>query len=229
MRNHVLTKIQEEHQGVVKCKARVRQTVWWPGLSQQIMEMVLNCRTCILERHNVKEPLMPKECPDRPWPKVGTGLFELGGKSYLLAVDYFSRFTEVSLLNKTKSQKVVTHLKSFFARHGIPKVRMSDNGPQFFSQALSDFAAAYGFKHSTGSARFPQSNGEAERAVQTVKTLLKKAADPYLALLNYRVTSLQNGYSLAELLLGQRLQTTLPILPFTVASIVARQCGALPK
>ncbi|KAJ0012151.1 hypothetical protein NQD34_013126 [Periophthalmus magnuspinnatus] len=213
MRNQVLEKIHEGHQGVVKCKARARQTVWWPGLSQQISEMVLKCRTCIQERHNSSEPLMPTEYPVRPWQRVGTDLFELRGKTYLLAVDYYSRYVEIALLNKTKSNDVITHLKSFFARHGIPEVLMSDNGPQYSCQTFTEFAATYGFKHITSSPKFPQSNGEAERAVQTVKNLLKKAADPYLALLAYRATPLQSGYSPAELLMGRRLRTTLPTLP----------------
>ena len=32
------------------------------------------------------------------------------------------------------------------------------------------------------------SNGEAERAVRTIKNLLKKSADPYMAMLIYRTT-----------------------------------------
>lgn len=40
LRNDVLAKLHEGHQGIVKCKARARQSVWWPGLSQQVSEMV---------------------------------------------------------------------------------------------------------------------------------------------------------------------------------------------
>uniref|UniRef100_A0A087XQP2 Uncharacterized protein n=1 Tax=Poecilia formosa TaxID=48698 RepID=A0A087XQP2_POEFO len=70
-------------------------------------------------------------------------------------------------------------------------------------------------------------NKEAERAVKTIKNLLKKAADPYLALLTYRATPL-NGYSPAELLMGRRLCTTVPTLrsllkPFLPKQIVAQK------
>lgn len=213
MRNDVLNRLHEGHQGVVKCKARARETVWWPGLGQHITEMVLKCRTCLPERRNHSEPLMPSECPERPWQKLGADLFELGGKTYLLIVDYLSRYVEIALLTHTKCNDVINHLKSMFARHGIPEVLMSDNGPQFSGQAFASFATAYGFQHLTSSPKFPQSNGEAERAVQTVKGLLKKATDPYMALLAYRATPLQNGYSPAQLLMGRRLRTTVPTHP----------------
>ena len=57
---------------------------------------------------------------------------------------------------------------------------------------------------------FPSSNGEAERAVGTIKELLKKSKDPYLALLAYRTTPLEVGYSPSQLLMSRILRSTVP-------------------
>lgn len=54
---------------------------------------------------------------------------------------------------------------------------VSDNGPQFSSLDYRDFAETYGFEHVTSSPLYPQSNGLAEKGVQIVKRLLKKAAE----------------------------------------------------
>ena len=70
-----------------------------------------------------------------------------------------------------------------------------DNGPQFSAELYATFAKDYGFKHVTSSPYYPQGNGEAERAMKTIKGLLRKSGDPYLSLLAYRSTPLENGYS----------------------------------
>ena len=51
---------------------------------------------------------------------------------------------------------------------------MSDNGPQYSSEAYAAFARQFQFEHVTSSPRYPQSNGEAERAVQNGEKPLEK-------------------------------------------------------
>ncbi len=84
---------------------------------------------------------------------------------------------------------------------------MSDNGPQFSVKYFRKFAKEWGFSHTTSSPRYPQANGEAERAVRTVKDFLSNTADPYLAPMEYKATPFANGYSPAELLIGRKLRT----------------------
>jgi len=66
----------------------------------------------------------------------------------------------------------------------------SDNGPQFASHEFREFARCYGFSLVTGSPLYPQSNGLAERTVQTAKRLLTESSDHYMALLTYHSTPL---------------------------------------
>ncbi len=63
----------------------------------------------------------------------------------------------------------------------------------------------------------------AEAAVKIVKNLFKKNKDPSLALMEYRATPLQNGYSPAELLFGRKIRTTMPIAPSALIPKVAKQ------
>ena len=130
-------------------------------------------------------------------------------------IDYLSHFIEIAKLTSTSSTAVITHMKSIFARHGIPYCMMPDNGPQFSADTFSSFAKEYGLTHYTSSPRYPQANGEVERGVRTVKTLLKKAEenskDPYLALLAYHNTPISCRYSPAQLTMCRTLRSTLPL------------------
>ena len=213
MQAKVLSQIHEGHQGVMKCRARARQSVWWPGLSTAIETFVQNCHTCAEARRNPSEPLQSTPFPEFPWDKVACDLCEVNGKSYLVVVDYFSRYIEVAQLTSTTSAKVISTLDGFFSSHGIPRELVSDNGPQFSSPLFRSFAEDLGFRHRTSSPRFPQSNGEAERAVQTAKQLITKNSDLNAALRAYRTTPLSNGYSPSQLLFGRQIRTSLAATP----------------
>ena len=215
LRKEMLKRLHEGHLGMEKCKRRARTSMYWPGINTDIDKMVSSCETCL--KHHAKqqkEPMVTTDLPAVPWQKVGTDLFHLDGKNYLLVIDYFSNFPEIALLSSMTATCVITHLKSIFARHGICQILQSDNGPCYNCKEFQNFAEEYDFQHVTSSPLYAQSNGKAEKGVHIVKNLLKKAqesgSDPYLALLSYRASPLEHGMSPAELLMGRRLRTTLP-------------------
>ena len=104
---------------------------------------------------------------------------------------------------------MIDAMRSQFARHGVPEVVMSDNGPQFCCAEFREFAQRWDFEHVTSSPRYAQSNGQVERAIGTVKKLVKRAtgegSDVQLALLTFRNTE-RESYSAfpAQLLLGRK-------------------------
>jgi len=115
-----------------------------------------------------------------------------------------------------------------FARHGILKQLISDNGRQFSATSFAKFAEDCGFTHILTSPRYLQANGEVECAVQTMKTLLKKPSDPYKVLMAHRATPLENSLSLAELLMERKIRTRIPTLPSSL-SPVSNTLGSLER
>eukprot|EP00731_Ephydatia_muelleri_P009839 Em0005g425a len=203
--------LHQGHQGIQRCQLRASSCVWWPGISKDLERFVKQCLVCAKRSVPCKEPMIPSELPKYPWQKVGTDLFEMKGATFLLVVDYFSRYVETTKLASTTSSAVITALKSIFARFGVPEIVVSDNGPQFVSKEMKEFSELYRFQHTTSSPHYPQSNGQAERAVQTVKRLLSSDDDPYLTMLCYRATPLSwCGLSPAQLLMGRLIRTNIP-------------------
>ena len=220
LRIDTLNRIHEGHLGIIKCLEKARSCVWWPGITRHIKDRISTCDVCCRMITNKAEPLIAAEFPSRPWQKVSTDLFYCEGKTYLVVIDSYSRWIECPLLLSTTSNGVITHLKSIFARLGVPEQIFSDGGPQFSSYEFDEFAKNYGFEHVTSSPHFPQSNGLAEKGVNIVKTLFKKCKisgeDPYISLMNYRSSPIRNGYSPSELLMARKMRTRVPIMPIAL-------------
>jgi len=83
---------------------------------------------------------MPTPIAEGPWQGVGTDLFQLENKDYLIVTDYYCRFFEVAKVENTKSVIVIQYLQSIFTRHGISFEVESDNGPQFSLREFKDFS-----------------------------------------------------------------------------------------
>ena len=100
--------------------------------------------------------------------------------------------------------RIVTLLKKQCARYGIPRMIVSDGGPQFTSQEFNSFVEDWSINHVTS-----------ESAVKIMKSLLikthKEGGDPYEAMLEQRNTPRQDtGRSPVEMMFNRRTRSFLP-------------------
>ena len=200
MRPAMLALIHGTHLGIVKCKQRAREALYWPGMSAQIEDKVKDCTMC----HNYapaqqKQPLMPSPVSNLPWAMAASDIFAFEGHHYLVLVDYYSKYIEVTKLNDLTSQDTIEALKEHFSRHGIPAKLVTDCGVQYTSKEFETFARSYNFEHVLVSPKYPRANREAEAAVKTVKSLWRKNNDKNKALLEYRATPRDQPLSVSTL------------------------------
>lgn len=216
MRKEMLSKIHYAHFGKEKCKMLARKTVFWPGMSKQIDDVVSNCDTCCsFQRDNSKEPMIEKTIPRNPWEIVASDIFFLLGKKYIIVVDTFSKFVDIQNLNDLTTETTIQSLKEFFSRYGIPKVLYSDSGSQYKSHEFKRFSEKWGFKHVITTPKHHQSNGLAERHIQTLKRILIKiiqdGKDKEMALLQLRNMPIdKSGITPAELMFGRKVRNLIP-------------------
>ena len=180
-REEILKLIHKGHLGLNKCKIRAKETVYWPGINEQLEHLILNCQLC-LKYSRSKDKNMPHtalghEVPPVPWSKVATDIFHYESHSYLLIVDYTSRFPIVRELKSMSAQHIVEHFRLIFSEYGWPDILVSDNGLCYVAETFTNLMKEYAVNHITSSPYYPQSNGLAEKFVQIVKNLFNKVKD----------------------------------------------------
>ena len=160
---------------MTKCKLQAKETIYWPSFNDQLKKMVLNCQLCLkyLQSKCKLTPnmLLGQEIPACPWTKLATDIFHFEGDSYLLLVDYTSRHSVIHKLTSMTAQNVIGHVKVIFSEYGWLDIIVSDNGLCYTAEAFTKTMQEYRVSHITSSPHYPQSNGLAEKFVQTVKTL----------------------------------------------------------
>ena len=216
MRPDILEQLHYGHMGIEKARRLARESVYWPGINQDLDKVVKSCDICQeMQPSQQKEPLQPHDIPTSPWTKLATDLFSLHGEEYLVITDYYSKYPIVNRLNNTKSETVAKAVSATFSLFGPPQIILSDNGPQYTGEPFQSMCEKWVINRITASPRYPRSNGLAERTVRTVKTLLTKCKkskqDIQLALLQLRATPIDSKLPLpAEILFGRPIRTTLP-------------------
>ena len=177
----ILNQIHDSHLGLQKCKLHAMQSVYWPGINDQLKQLVLNCQLCLKYLRSKKKPdtssSLGQEIPLFPWTKLATDIFHFEGDSYLVLVDYTSCFPIVWKLKSMTAQHIADHIKQIFTEYGWPNTIVSDNGPCYTSETFKELMIEYWVNHITSLPHYPQSNGLAEKYVQIIKNIFYKAKE----------------------------------------------------
>ncbi|UYV69438.1 K02A2.6-like, partial [Cordylochernes scorpioides] len=162
----VLQLLHESHAGTNKMKMMARSSIWWPGMDSSIEIITKNCRTCLSNESlpHQRTESWPKYAG--PWRRVHMDYFNFKNRLFLLAVDSFSSWVEVSEVPSTSAYFCINFMRNCIARYGFPQVVVSDNGPPFFSSHFGGFLSKNGISHVTSPPYHPKSNGQAEVSVR---------------------------------------------------------------
>jgi hypothetical protein len=170
-----------------KTAAKILQCgFYWPHLFQDTFEFCKACPRCqqlgALSRRNMMplQPILVIEVFDC-WGIDFMGPFPIScGHLYiLLAVDYVSKWVEAIPTRTNDHSVVVKFLKEhIFARFGMPKALISDQGKHFCNRSMEALMKKYGVNHKVSTAYHPQTNGQAELANREIKQILEKTVNP---------------------------------------------------
>ena len=213
LRKVMLDKIHAGHMGIVKCKARASQSIFWPGINKEIENMVRECSTC--EKYLPKqprEPMLPVQRPDETWQTIAADFFHYGGHVWMVIIDYYSRWIEVEKMTNTTADATIRVFREKFGQFGIPLSLHTDGGPPFNSYQFKSFLKQLGVTHVTSSPYYSRSNGLAEKGVYIAKNMLRKNQCLQTALMEYRASPVcGTGNTPSQLMLGRNIRTLLPV------------------
>ena len=92
--------------------------------------------------------LLSDPLPPRPFENTAADLFHYSGHTFLVYTDRYSGWPAVGTTGHTStSSDVIYLLKEWMTDKGIPTILKTDGGPQFASQAFSDFCREWGIHH----------------------------------------------------------------------------------
>ena len=216
-RKAALVELHETHTGCSKMKALARSYIWWPKMDQEIEALVQKCSICQESRSSPPSaPLHPWQWPGLPWSRLHLDFAgPYMGHMFLVIVDVHSKWLDAHIMSSITSAKTIVTLRSVFATHGLPRVIVTDNGSSFTSEEFKTFVCKNGIKHVTSAPYHPSTNGEVERAVQTLKRDLKRTPGNSVQerltrfLFDYRITPHTTGVPPCVMLMNRRLRSRL--------------------
>ncbi|XP_003740078.1 uncharacterized protein K02A2.6-like [Galendromus occidentalis] len=198
-------------------------------MAPDIEGLVKSCSHCAQTAASpIKVPLAPWPDPGKPWVRVHLDFAEpQKGNSFIVVVDAFSKYVDAAFLKPSTSYELVKYLHVVFRLFGTPETIVTDNGPQFVSAEFAELCSSFNIIHLRSSPYHPQSNGQAEKMVGTLKRSLEfpdeASLDKAVAAYNYTPNQVLDGKTPAEIFFGRSLRS--PFAVFRSRSDAIPQCA----
>lgn len=173
------------HMGIFKTYNRLTEKYYWPKMRSDVTSYVRRCQTCLAYKPTNQRPadkMLPHPKPSRPWEIVSTDLMgplprsKRGNMFVLVVTDYLSKFSVIFALKKATTQAVVRRMEEeVFLIFGVPRIIITDNGPQYRSKEFQRFARDYGCQIKYSSNYHPRAN-PTERTNRNLKIMMSMYA-----------------------------------------------------
>ncbi|KAI7938882.1 hypothetical protein MJO28_014461 [Puccinia striiformis f. sp. tritici] len=192
-KKHILSILSECHDGITSAHLseertleKVKQTAWWIDWKKQVHQYCSTCDICqkTNKQTGKRYGLLQKISePKNRWEVINmdfvTGLPPGGSYSYnsvLVVVDRYSKRARFLPNHKDDTAMEVALLfwNRIMAEVGIPKIIISDRDPKFTSEFWRNLHDMLGTKLAFSTAYHPQTDGLAERMIQTLEDMLRR-------------------------------------------------------
>ena len=213
------------HQGIEKTKSLLREKIWYPNISLKVKEMIDCCSLCqSVSQSSPPEPMQITPTEALPWYHVSIdflGPIPNSQQYLLVAIDKYSKFPEVEIVQSTSATAIIPKLDRIFATHGIPVKLTSDNGPPFNGIEFERYTKALNIEWKPSTPLWPQGNANAESFMKPLTKVLQTAhldgqnwrQELQRFLLSYRTTPhATTKIAPCELLFNRKVRGYLPEL-----------------
>ena len=119
----ILQLLHSSHSGITKTYHLARGLYFWPGMTNDIKQLVSACADC--PKVLPSQPSNPMSTPSPsthfgfPMQHIGLDLFSFGNKEFLICVDHWSGYPFYSHLRSLSSSSVITTLTFSVGDHRL--------------------------------------------------------------------------------------------------------------
>ena len=146
--------------------------MYWPSITDAIKDSISACKVCLTFSDKQQHEPYSADTVMRLWSYLSLNNFEFQGQHYIIILDMSTKFIVVRTGQSLSMNCTIQILTSVLSKHGLPLNIRCDRGRNFVSDHFQDYCSHLGI-NLTFSSTYHHSSNPAERAIRTIKMLMK--------------------------------------------------------